>query len=179
MDFAYYRMKKLPNKNSVESLEYGLVLSSGLLAVMYVILCVLVLAISTLIVIMILVPESMIYGLVAIICALIVLCVLIYVIVYHHKLRSKIERWLRNAIPCNAVCNRDSSISMPYAPMRTGTKLRVEFEYDGKTLVRLSGRRSEGTKTSGYSWVFNKYVNRKIIVLYSPIYDQVLLPKIK
>lgn len=113
--------------------------------------------------------------------------------------RSKIRLWLKDAVLLNAECNRvfddpnvenrnryrrDNFVSgQNYIDAVKGTygiKIVVTFEYNGQQMSRISG--SKRTKKlfyqyDGYDKAYNDFAGRDIKILYSPRYDEVMIPE--
>lgn len=92
------------------------------------------------------------------------------------SIRHKINVWLADAVE---LCG-DCSYSVDDLKKSDGTcKIAITFEYDGKTLVRTSGSQNYHPLTwarDGYQKIFRKYVGKKIKILYSPTYDEIMIP---
>ena len=55
--------------------------------------------------------------------------------------------------------------------------IAVNFYYENKTEIKLSGTTVNGSFKKRYDRCFLKYCNKTVKILYSPTYDQVLFPK--
>ena len=101
--------------------------------------------------------------------------------VFEQKTRKKVLLWMDDAVLLKAkTIAVDKDLSMGYTYklgpifMRT-TAIAIKFRYLGKKY-----RHTSVTKESkGLSYVYNKYVDREIYMLYSPKCDKVLLLKLK
>ncbi|MDE6557492.1 MAG: hypothetical protein K2K39_00135 [Clostridia bacterium] len=91
--------------------------------------------------------------------------------------RKEIIVWLEDAVELEAystsIADIDSGVS------QTMARIQVEFEFNGERLSRVSEGRMIGEKDSpdGYHVIWTDYADRKIKILYSPKYDQVLVLK--
>ena len=128
--------------------------------------------------------------------ALIILAVLflymypIYTVVNHKK---KIRLWLADAVLLDAYCYRSfddpSIMNMRWSAVNQndnmrrnsfGAKISVSFFYDNQQFVRRSGSKKQNTflyQIDGYNAVYKKYVDLNIKILYSPRYDEVMIPE--
>ena len=101
--------------------------------------------------------------------------------VFGQKTRKKVLLWMDDAVLLKAktiAVDEDLSMSYTYKVgplfMKT-TAIAIKFRYLGKKY-----RHTSVTKDSkGLSYVYNKYVDREIYMLYSPKCDKVLLLKLK
>ena len=82
--------------------------------------------------------------------------------------KNKIKLWLCDAVELKAKILRIDMpmISEPY-------QVEVYFKYDNKNFVRTS---RNATFWTGYQNVFNKYHGKYIRILYSPKYDEIIIP---
>jgi hypothetical protein len=74
----------------------------------------------------------------------------------------------RDAVETKASVNRLAIISPNYRP----SQIQVSFIFNGEKKSKIS---KPGNAISGYHKIFAKYNNKKINILYSPKYDQVLI----
>ena len=99
----------------------------------------------------------------------------LYIKLKNDRLKREIKIWLEDAIQLVAnVKQLDCCMSMPIFPK--AVKIQVEFKFNGKKCFKVSSTKICGLP-QGYSSIFNKYINRKINILYSPKYDEVLILK--
>lgn len=92
---------------------------------------------------------------------------------------AKIKKWAKNAVKLKAFA-RAIDISTTHTPVfrQRTTKLSVSFKYNNKTVIKESGKRGGAfSSINGYSALFNKYADKELTILYSPIYDEVILMK--
>ena len=106
---------------------------------------------------------------------LILFCsILIWMIIKYRKINKKIDLWITDAVELNATCK---CIDKDFGGTRTLYRIMVRFYYNDAPIIRKSGDcRNENVK-SGFDRVFRKYLDKKIKILYSPKYDQVLILK--
>ena len=83
-------------------------------------------------------------------------------------IRSKIKLWQADAVKLSAKTNE---ADFDYS--RFCVAIAVRFEYHDKKMRKVSGRHGH----LNYDPVFLKYRNRKINILYSPKYDEVMILK--
>lgn len=111
----------------------------------------------------------------------IVLPIFIYILIKHYRLCAKVKLWIEDAVECWADSITLDSQVPPWIGNRRVFKIQVKFIYQGKKLIKNSGNAKKkgiyNTLYDGYDSVFKKYTNRKIKILYSPKYDQVLILK--
>ncbi len=93
----------------------------------------------------------------------------------------KIGRCMKDGVVLRARC--DKVLAEAPKQIRGGgkyVKIRVTFEYRGRTVIKYSGREGYTGKGSfekmGFADINVKYANRDIIIMYSPSQDCVLLP---
>lgn len=106
-----------------------------------------------------------------------VTAIFLYIIKKNKKLEKEIKIYLQDAVLLEAQTEDIGSLSVSRR-FYDGTKIRVNFEYEGKVITKESGNpKKAGKITNGYDKVFWKYINRTINILYSPQYDQVMFLK--
>ena len=94
----------------------------------------------------------------------------------NERSRKEILLWLDDAVELEAYSTRiadlDSGVSKT-------TRIQVDFDFNGERLSRVSEGRMLGDKTSpdGYHAIWTDYADRKIRILYSPKYDQIIVLK--
>lgn len=77
------------------------------------------------------------------------------------NMKKEIKLWMQDAIETDAYCvcvDKRIFTSM----------ILVTFNYKGE---------KKSITSNGYSWIFNKYVNQQIKILYSPKYGEVMILK--
>ncbi len=114
---------------------------------------------------------------VAILCILIgiaFLVVLVYCFVKDRKIKRRVIIWLEDAVKLTAMANKVDEFRAGFQLL--SVKLRVEFNLNGVPHVCESSAKCFGGKP-GYLGAFRRYVDKKIDILYSPKYDEVLILK--
>lgn len=112
---------------------------------------------------------------------------------YSSESQEKIRLWLADAVLLDAYCYRSfddpSIMNMCWSAVNQndnkrgnsfGAKISVSFFYDNQQFVRRSGSKKQNTflyQIDGYNAVYKKYVDRNIKILYSPRYDEVMIPE--
>ena len=84
------------------------------------------------------------------------------------RAKEKVAIWLEDAVELKAY-------SVGLGLRQNGTKIKVDFLFDGKHCYKESTAKVFGGY-DGYVNCFNKYVNRELKILYSPKYDEVVIP---
>ena len=100
----------------------------------------------------------------------------IWAFVYARKMWKRISTWLEDAVELEAECVRTFGTTQ----MSGAIKIDVTFTYNGETIRKTSGLPSNSPQAralNGYSTYFTKYENKIIKILYSPKYDEVMMPK--
>ena len=101
--------------------------------------------------------------------------IILYFLYQNRKKEKKIRECLKDAVLLEA---RTKDISNSVVDrIYSGVKIKVEFNYKNIVHVCQSGNKNSKKRNNGYDKVFRKYVNRKIRILYSPKYDEVLMLK--
>lgn len=98
-------------------------------------------------------------------------------VVINEKMRKKVNLWMEDAVLVTAFArNIGVKRTLGVAP---GTKLQVEFEIDGVRYTRESHSRHYKNKDfdGGYYFIWNKFADKQIRILYSPQYDEVMVLK--
>lgn len=104
------------------------------------------------------------------------ICLLIYL----NKQKKQVKTWLEDAdiVLLDAECGK-SFDCLRYG----GIRVAVTFVFNGQTIIKLSG--NQKFSCMGENWYkpkggnirgFNNLVGKKIKILYSPKYDEVLIP---
>lgn len=100
------------------------------------------------------------------------------IIIRNEKIRKKVILWLQDAIK---ISGYSKNIGTKYWLGIPLIKIQVEFELAGIKFVRTSEREKRGVfdlgRPVGYFSGITKFVDRKIDILYSPKYDQVMVLK--
>ena len=163
----------------VATLTYGKVYSKG----------VLILILTTLLMLIIMIPLT-------IYCAIdsseyeVLLCLVMpiigfiglpYLIYFWVKTDKSIKQWKKDAVKLWAVTKELDSITNTFLRVRK-IKIKVQFEYNDKKITQVSGelndiRESIFYMQPGYDAVFQKYANKRIEILYSQQYKQVMILK--
>lgn len=96
----------------------------------------------------------------------------------NEKNRKEIRSWLLDAVELIAYV-REIGIIKSYLPANNLYKIRVEFNYDGCNYKYESrGKQLSATKdTYGFLNVWKDYINKKVNILYSPKYHEVIVLK--
>lgn len=90
------------------------------------------------------------------------------------KLTKYVEQCLQDAVELRAyVTLWDEEIGGDIIPIEGIYRIKVEFAYENKRHVKYSPVKKSGRIVEG----FNMYVNKAIRILYSPKYDEVMIPK--
>lgn len=103
----------------------------------------------------------------------------IYVLYKNNKLKKKIILWLSDAVQLTAqttTLDRFRTFGHPVAE----TKLQVEFCIDNYRKICTSedeSKKDHWYKRNGFFKILSKYADKKITIMYSPKYDQVLILK--
>lgn len=100
------------------------------------------------------------------------------ILIRNEKVREKIFIWIEDSVELTAYSKK---IGVKYWIGIPLIKIQVEFEKDGIKYVRTSEKEEHGKvdmgRPIGYFAGISKYVDRKIKILYSPKYDQVMVLK--
>ncbi|MCH5157816.1 MAG: hypothetical protein J1F33_01340 [Clostridiales bacterium] len=100
--------------------------------------------------------------------------VLIYCFVKDKKTKRQVVMWLSDAIKTTAFSKKVDEYRAGFQP--SAVKIRVEFSLNGIKYVRESSATCFGGRP-GYLGTFKPYANKRIDILYSPKYDEVLILK--
>ena len=165
------------------TLENGRIFSKGILVLLYIgdVSAFLVFPIGLLMAVTNFLENGIAQGILFLCCVLFFGGIFIggftFLVVRDKKLKKEVKIYLQDAVLLEAQTEDIGSLSV-YRRFYDGTKIRVSFRYDGKVITKESGNpKKTGRINNGYDKVFWKYTNRKINVLYSPQYDQVMLLK--
>lgn len=92
-------------------------------------------------------------------------------------LKRCIKEWLKDAIELQCRCD----YALGSIVKNNGDcKISVIFEYNGETHIKSSGRNNKNPFllfTDGYNGINKKYIGRTFNILYSPKYDEIMIPK--
>ena len=94
----------------------------------------------------------------------------LYQLIQQVQLKNKISLWIKDAVELSATAIYDKS--MNFGILGTLPSIIVSFSYQDKTYRKKSfgGKRR-------LDRLLQKYINKKIKILYSPTYDEVLILK--
>lgn len=101
---------------------------------------------------------------------------IVYVLITKHRLKKKIYRWMEDAVSLYAESFAVSRIRFVLA-WHSETKLKLIFHYKKEKIVLYSGDPAKNyhiLKANGYYRVLEKYSDRKVDILYSPKYNEVM-----
>lgn len=100
---------------------------------------------------------------------------MIGVFINSKKLTAYVEKCLGDAVELRAFAKTSEYEHGGGILLLPGNidRIQVEFIFEGKKHVKFSPVKKSGRIVEG----FNKYVNKAIKILYSPKYDEVLIPK--
>lgn len=118
--------------------------------------------------------DSQIF-IVAILCDVIgtgFLAILIYQFRNDKKIKKEVALWIKDAISLYATVEVIGSFRAGCQPRCI--KICVNFDIEGRVYARESTVKVLGGK-KGFSSAFKKYANKTIKILYSPLYDEVLI----
>lgn len=102
----------------------------------------------------------------------VVLCTFLFLRMSKEK--HKATLWLEDAIVLEAYAKSvGQTLHVRNMIARTATAIEVSFEYDDKQCVRQSAYKDKPL----YLAVYTKYADKKILIAYSPKYDEVMLIK--
>lgn len=97
----------------------------------------------------------------------------------NEKCRKEILLWLSDAVELNAYVRKVDVIHSDLLSTDDLYKIRVEFEFNGQSYkLESRGKQLGGTKSSrGFHNVWKDYINRKVNILYSPKFNEVIILK--
>lgn len=97
----------------------------------------------------------------------------------NEKYRKEIELWLSDAVELTAYVREIGVIQSEFISANNLYKIQVEFEYNGQHYkIESRGKQLSGTKSSyGFHNVWKDYINRKVNIMYSPEYNEVIVLK--
>lgn len=97
--------------------------------------------------------------------------------IINQKNCKKVKLWIEDAVILTASSKSIGNANMPSDMFhRKAIKLRVTFKFQNKIITKESGKKAH-SPLNGYTPLFRKYANRKIQILYSPKFDQVMIIK--
>jgi hypothetical protein len=172
------------NANIAVSLQYGRLLSKAVIVFFY--FFIVISLFFTAFVVFLCVFEGLICILLGIVPCLF-FSVAIYFLIYDKKLKSKIKIWFKDMIMLEATTKTVAQYKdFPFSiGADNKKKIKVIFKFNGKTITKISGEpgytEEKYNTRSGYDSIFRKYADKKVSILYSEKYDQVLIlnrPKI-
>lgn len=101
-----------------------------------------------------------------------------FLIFCNERHRGEIEKWVNSSVELIAY-SRELDALKDYLGIKYSYKIRIEFEYEGKHYkYESAGKQIGGTDFSvGYHSVWKDYLNKQVKILYSPKYEQVIVPK--
>lgn len=97
-------------------------------------------------------------------------------VVVEIKHKRKINGWLKDAVVLIGTCDY---AEYNFTKIDGSCKIAITFECDGKELVRTTGSQNYHPLTwtqDGHQKIFRKYVGKNIKILYSPTYDEIMIP---
>lgn len=103
------------------------------------------------------------------------LCILIfavYLVVKDFKTKSKVKRWLNDALVLKAYAIKTREYKSFFFP--SACAIDVKFSFNGINRIKSSNVKTWGGKM-GCLTTFEKYANREINIAYSPKFDEVLI----
>lgn len=139
--------------------------------------------------------KKVIFAILMVICT----CIVLPVICVYANRKLKIKLWLKDAVMLDAKCVRtydDPNVVNRRGISRLfvvsdqnysdvvkdtyGIKIAVSFEYNGQQMSRISGHKKNKklfNLLDGYDTAYKKFAGRDIKILYSPRYDEVMIPE--
>lgn len=99
-----------------------------------------------------------------------------YLIFQNRQKKKKILLYLTDAKAVKAVTQTIGTFRGIGQPLKE-VKIQVSFTFEGVAYTRNSGKAESKRIHNGYDKVFAKYADRRINILYSEQYDQVLIVK--
>ena len=107
-------------------------------------------------------------------CIIIMTIVVVTLQMFFNRGKKKATVWLEDAIVLEAYAKSvGQTLHVRNMIARTATAIEVSFEYDDKRCVRQSTYKDKPL----YLAVYTKYADKKILIAYSPKYDEVMLIK--
>lgn len=108
-----------------------------------------------------------------------ILIICLVIVIRNEKIRNEVLLWINDSVKTEAfVKTLDRKNWLGIAPLM---KINVYFEIDGVSFIRTSEVEKQDIfnwgKPVGYFSGISKYVDRKVKILYSQKYDQVMILK--
>ena len=104
--------------------------------------------------------------------------ILSVIIFRNEKIRKEIELWIHDAIEINAYLKKTDIKYWLGIPL---VKFKIEFDVDGIHYTRTSDEEHRGFlaygRPKGYFANMTEYIDKKVKILYSPKYDQMMILK--
>lgn len=91
------------------------------------------------------------------------------------KIKKLVLLYLEDAVESIGYCSMVKKTPFCFVTP-SSTKICVKFTYNGKVLKKVSSVKTAGVQ-KGYSCAFDKYIERKFRILYTPKYDDVMILK--
>ena len=104
--------------------------------------------------------------------SLLLFSVCLFIVLKHNQTKKIISLWLNDTVELDAYSHRIDESGI----LLKATKIQVNFMYKGRVYTRESTAKVFGGQ-KGCTCTFNKYANKKVRILYSPKYDEVLILK--
>lgn len=166
------------NNEIIATLKYGKVISKKVMILLWGMMSILLAFLAFFIAETIIDKDYVVIMILIVIFVFIVIYVCL--LVYLNKQKKQIKTWLEDAdiVLLDAECEK-SFDCLRYG----GIRIAVTFVFNGQTITKLSGNQKfsfmvndYNKPKSGYIKGFNNLVGKKIKILYSPKYDEVLIP---
>lgn len=100
----------------------------------------------------------------------------IFILIKNHKHKKRILLWLKDVVEIETYSKKIDSYWNP-ASVISHIKIQVDFKFNEKIISKTSAGKVIGITGEGYHKIWAKYADRKINILYSPKYDEVLILK--
>lgn len=120
---------------------------------------------------------SFVSGLISFIIGLSVLPIFtVFIVVKNERIRNEVELWVADSVEVTANATSVGTKRKYFFP---ATKLQIDFVINGIHYSRTSdSRKTKGNNfEGGYYYIWSKYADRKVKILYSLKYDQVMVLK--
>lgn len=107
--------------------------------------------------------------------------IILFILLHRNeKIRKEVEKWIEDAIMADAYIK---SIDKRAGVIISLIKFQVDFDIDGIHYTRTSEEEKQilfsFKSTKGYFPYMSSYIDKKVKILYSPKYDQVMILKLK
>lgn len=106
--------------------------------------------------------------------SLAILSLPLYIIIKDKWIKKQVTIWMKDSVKLEACSKKIDECNLMFLPK--GIRIQVAFEMNGTKYVRNSTVKTFGGGKA-YLTSFTKYADRKINVLYSPKYDEVMILK--